>query len=320
MTRNDFNGDGRGDVLWLLGGDSAVSNWLGTASGGFTINDSNAYNALNAMHQFHFTQTGDFNGDGRSDVLWVVDPGPNQAHMIWFSDSSGGSSINGPGTGFSVGSSGWHVEGAGDFNGDGIDDLLWRHENGTLSNWLGSLSGSFTVNDSNAWVHVPTDWHVVGTGDFNGDGRSDLLWQSDGGSISNWLGTASGGFTINDANALTSLAPGEIVGIGDFNGDGRDDLVFRDAQGGIYTAATYAAGAFYFNWSAGFVATVPLSWDIAGVGDYNGDGVDDLLWRNDNGDFSNWLGTGNEYVFEVNDHNAYVHIPVEWQIADAPLV
>jgi len=214
----------------------------------------------------------------------------------------------------------WRVIGAADFNGDGVDDLLWRNVDGTMSNWLGSSSGNFTINDSNAWAHVPNDWQIVGTGDFNGDGRSDILWQNDSGVISNWLGTAKGGFVINDANALDPFAPGDIVGIGDFNGDGRDDLVFRTAQGGIYTSATFADGAFYLIWSTGFVTSVPLSWDIVGVGDYNGDGVDDLLWRNDNGAFSNWLGTGVEYVFDVNDRNAYALVPLDWQVAEAPLV
>ena len=195
MPRNDFNGDGRSDVLWLLECDIAVSNWLGTSSGGFLINDDNAFNWLHAMHQFRFTQTGDFNGDGRTDVLWVVDPGPDPWHAIWFSDASGGSSINGPAAYFSVSDPGWHIAGADDFNGDGVDDLLWRHANGTLSNWLGSPCGNFTINDSNALIHVPNDWHILGTGDFNGDGRGDLLWQSDGGVISNWLGTESGGFS-----------------------------------------------------------------------------------------------------------------------------
>lgn len=37
MPDIDFNGDGRGDVLWIKDSDVAVSNWLGTASGGFLI-------------------------------------------------------------------------------------------------------------------------------------------------------------------------------------------------------------------------------------------------------------------------------------------
>lgn len=320
MPRNDFNGDGRSDVLWLQGGDVAVSNWLGTASGGFVINDANAFNPLNIMHTFHFTQTGDFNGDGRTDILWLVDPGPNQGHSIWFSDASGGSSIVGPGTSFVMTDPSWRVIGAADFNGDGVDDLLWRNDNGTLSNWLGSPSGNFTVNDANAWVHVPNNWQVVGTGDFDGDSRSDILWKSDDGYMSNWLGTASGGFLINDFNALTPDAPGDVIGIGDFTGDGRDDLIFLDAQGGLHTSETYADGSFYFQWSVGFLQRIPLNWNVVGVGDYNGDGIDDLLWRNDNGAFSNWLGTGDQYRFDFNDRNAYALVSLDWQVAEAPLL
>ena len=57
------------------------------------------------------------------------------------------------------------------------------------------LGGGFTPNDANAFTSVPTSWTVVGTGDFNGDHRDDILWRSDTGQLSNWLGQANGGFT-----------------------------------------------------------------------------------------------------------------------------
>lgn len=49
------------------------------------------------------------------------------------------------------------------------------------------------------------------TGSRNGisstgsDGYDDILWRSDSGQLSNWLGTATGGSTNNDGNAFTSV-------------------------------------------------------------------------------------------------------------------
>jgi hypothetical protein len=56
---------------------------------------------------------------------------------------------------------------------------------------------------------VPTSWHFVGTGDFNGDGKDDIIWQNDNGSITDWLAKSdgSGGFLSNDANAWRVESP-----------------------------------------------------------------------------------------------------------------
>lgn len=318
MPSNDFNGDGRSDVLWLLEDNIAVSNWLATPSGGFTVNDANAFNWLTAWDTYDFQVTGDFNGDGRADLLWLVDATWAPWHMIWLSDANGGTAIGGPSVWFEVTDPSWRIAGSGDFNGDGIDDLLWRNVDGTISNWLGSASGAFTINDANAMTYVPNNWHILGTGDFNGDGNADILWQSDDGYISNWLGTDSGGFVINDANALTKMRVG-VAAIGDFNGDQRDDIVifddwqfysaiYADAQGGLIMDG-------YLPFALG-----GDGWWIVGAGDYNGDGIDDLLWRHQTGAFSNWLGTGIEHQFTVNDANAFAQVPVDWQVAGTPLL
>src|SRR5579884_1760139 len=55
-----------------------------------------------------------------------------------------------------------------DFTGDGRSDVLWRNDDGTVTDWIAQANGTFAGN-SNLLTHVATDEHIVGTGDFNGD-------------------------------------------------------------------------------------------------------------------------------------------------------
>jgi hypothetical protein len=55
-------------------------------------------------------------------------------------------------------------------------------------------------------VNVPTDWKIAQIGDFNGDGRDDILWRNNSGLTSDWLGQASGAFTDNYANAAAFVS------------------------------------------------------------------------------------------------------------------
>jgi len=305
-VRNDFNGDGRSDVLWR-NVDGQLSNWLGTASGGFTPNNANAATFVPTAWQI--VGTGDFNGDGRDDILWRHTDG---TLSNWLATANGGYVANDANAAVVVPTS-WNVVGTGDFNGDGRDDILWRNTNGTVSDWLGTATGGFTANDANAARFVPTDWHVVGTGDFNGDGRDDVLWRNTNGQISDWLGQANGGFLLNDDIALTNVATSwHVVGTGDFNGDGRDDILWRNDNGQLSNWLGQANGGFVNN-GANSGTFVPIAWSVVAVGDYNGDGRDDILWRHTDGTISNWLGNANG-SFTPNDANAAAPVPVSWEV------
>jgi Ca2+-binding RTX toxin-like protein len=102
-----------------------------------------------------------------------------------------------------------------DFNGDGRSDVLWRHDNGSFTTWLANASGGFVSNDANSWNGVPTEWRVVGTGDFNGDGRDDVVWRRTDGAFTEWLAQGNGSFTSNDAHGWTVLPNSwQVDGVG----------------------------------------------------------------------------------------------------------
>ena len=65
--------------------------------------------------------------------------------------------------------------GTGDFDGDGTDDLLWRHES------TGAVGMYAMGSGSPVWQGLGQssfDWDIVGVGDYNGDGTDDILWRN----------------------------------------------------------------------------------------------------------------------------------------------
>jgi Ca2+-binding RTX toxin-like protein len=303
---NDFDGDGRSDVLWR-NDNGNVTDWLGTASGGFTGNFANANLTLSTDWQI--AGTGDFNGDGRSDILWR---NANGTVTNWLGQTNGGFVGNFDNANLAL-TNDWQVAGTGDFNGDGRDDVLWRNDNGTVTNWLGEANGGFAGNFANANLALSNEWQMAGTGDFNGDGRSDTLWRNANGTVTNWLGQTNGGFVGNFDNANLALTNDwQVAGTGDFNGDGRDDMLWRNDNGTVTNWLGQANGGFVGNFENANIS-LTNDWQIAVTGDYNGDGRDDILWRNDNGTVTNWLGQANG-GFVGNFENANISLPNDWHI------
>ena len=309
-VRNDFNGDGRSDILWR-NDNGTLTDWLGTANGGFTPNAANALSSVSA--DWHVVGIGDFSGDHREDILWRNTDG---RMTDWLGTATGGFTDNRANALTAVATD-WFVTAVGDFNGDGRDDILFRNVDGRITDWLGTASGGFTPNSANFYNSVGTDWQVAGVGDFDGDGHDDILWRNADGHITEWLGTGLGGFIDNRSQTYEPVAlQWQVAGIGDFDGDGHDDILWRNADGGVTDWRGTSNGGFLPN-SAHFYDRVGNDWQVAGVGDYNGDGRDDILWRNADGRITDWLGTVGG-GFTDNASNAYTPVDPHWHLQANP--
>ncbi|MCB8820153.1 VCBS repeat-containing protein [Microvirga rosea] len=164
----------------------------------------------------------------------------------------------------------WSLK-AGDFDGDGREDLI-RTQTGSPAEVFHSTGSKF-VGQGNWTLSGPRDtaWYV---GDFNGDGKDDVLryLPSRGGHYGAEValsdGTKFGAPTMWSADGL---AHHNQWYVGDFNGDGKDDLLRGNRDSGPEVLLSNGSGfGTPTVWTGSKSAT---SWK---VGDFNGDGKTDI--------------------------------------------
>ena len=270
----DFSGNGTSSILWR--NDAAGQNVIWSINKG-TVAKQTVITAT--ASNWDVLGSGDFNADGKADILWRDNEG-NVA--VWLmngtSVAGGGVVANAP--------TNWKVEGVGDFNGDGKSDILWRATDGSVSVWL---MDSATIAARGTLVSMPKAYTLGGIGDLNKDGKADVVWRNSDGSIVSWL--------MDGAKIDQTIATGSVqsiwalVGVADFNGDGKADLLWRNTMTGQNSVWHMDGGK-----QASTVTLPALSdtkWKVAAIGDYNGDGKADILWRHSKkGDNALWLLNG----------------------------
>ena len=179
----------------------------------------------------------------------------------------------------------------GDFNGDGVPDLIWRNfATGENRIWFMSTNGS--VISSVAILSAPDlNWVIGGAGDFNGDGKQDIVWRNQAtGQDLVWL---MNGTTYVSTLSLTTVPDTNwrIESVNDFNGDGKPDLLWRHYGIGM-NVIWYMNGATLLS-SVTLTSAPDLAWRMVGSGNLNGDGAQDIVWRNStNGEALVWFMSG----------------------------
>jgi len=210
----DFNEDTKADLAVVKSG-GGVSILLGDGRGGF----STAGTYTSGIEPVAIT-VGDFNGDGKKDLA-VADFGSDSVAILLGNGAGGFASPKSYAAGDLP-----HSAAVGDFNRDGKQDLVVANDNASSAAvpgatiLLGDGSGGFGPPAS----HPAGDGSVSAeVGDFNGDGRQDVVVANAfSHELSILSGDGAGGF-LPAVNLSVGFAPASVA-VGDFDGDGKDDI------------------------------------------------------------------------------------------------
>ena len=221
----------------------------------------------------------DFDADRQTDLLWRHTASGEIAlwYLNRFQLSTG--TLTNP----STQPLNWKVVGTGSFPPTVGWDLLWWDEaTGNLQGWQMSKADRIKVSATTPAGISDTNWRPVVTGDFDADGKTDIVWRHGlSGEIAVWF---MDGYTLVSGTFTTPpslpVAEWEIQGAADMDSNGTTDLVWRHLVSGelvvwFMNGAALTSGSFMNP-----EALVGNAWQLRVVRDFDGDGKPDLAWRN----------------------------------------
>lgn len=349
LVMGDYNGDGFADIMYIRdtqenGYYRGQHRYVYLGRGDGTFNDP-IYRQLSENYNYFDLVPGDFNGDGRTDYMYISNGGANTSS---YHNSGWERGVqkrvhlsNGDGTFSAAIVSDEHVGFdrftllVGDYNGDGNTDLMYisGDKQGSyykgqkrrifFSNGDGNFKPAFVTTDSGGsyW-----NWDFV-TGDYNGDGKTDLMAITNGGTENGIVSTdkkgartdiffsnGDGTFQFRWSRATTGDFTGYNFVSGDYNGDGKTDYMYiTDGSGtvpgnsqrtvylsmgnGSFSGAISTSGNVNFNGSGYKFLS----------GDFNGDGKSDYMYLHSQGYFN--------YVYHATPTEEMLDVPLTFTVA-----
>ena len=283
-TKGDIDGNNISDILFqYTGGDNQL---------GFWMNGTSSWQGQGMAQPTDWEVKGafDMNVDGKADIVLVGNVTVNGVKGAYIGYYDGGDTSKWVNIGYLTNSDGinWNIK-VGNVTGRWENSIIWHApELGVLGVW---------TDGTDNWTQIKGgfsgDWVLKGTGDFNGDGKAEILFDYQG----TFYTTDINGNLTNLGTGFGSAQGWEFAAIGDFSCDGQDDMILFNNQNGLVvkledglTKSWKKLGQLDAN-----------DWFVVGAGDYNGDKKDDLLVRQkstgmlgyyDGGDFSKWCEVG----------------------------
>ena len=287
-TVADFNGDGTPDVVTegntglqvpSVNGDSLLLQ-IGNGDGTFSAPTALPHgDASFAASGATFLAHGDFNGDGKQDLLAtsVTPTGTLTSPQTYLSLGHGDGSFDAP-----VVTAGYALSGGTvvDFNGDGRDDLLLDGiSGGNLQVQLADASGLFSGAAINS--PVPQEYSAstpLVAGDFNNDGQPDVVLAEQ--HLFFLAGKGDGSFNAAGTGIALPISVGQkvILAAGDFDGDDTLDVAALVDNATVFVYYGNGDGTFSAPVTAAILNEGSYSMEVA---DLDGDGRDDLVFGGD---------------------------------------
>jgi hypothetical protein len=262
----DLDGDGDLDVVISNDAPSPKLVYLNDGAGHFTVGstyDKPEWQMRNAT-------VADMNGDGKPDIIAAIRTGGRPGNN-YICLNRGGGKFDAACTAFSHESSTTIT--AADFNGDGFVDLLVPHRDGGQSRlYFGAKNVDLSRMRSVPFGPADAAIRIAEAGDFDGDGRLDVVAIDEAKGIAIYFGNGDGTFSAPLHIGEKSVVPYALA-VGDANCDGKPDFVVGNVE---------APSVVYFNDGTGRHFTAVSFGDKQGtaygiaIGDFDKDGRPDI--------------------------------------------